>query len=159
MLYFEFLFELSRVWSYTQRDHWQLILMSPREQNSHCCSSSLETAGLPCLRWLAGWAAAVSKSHKSPPKLILIANFCYINTLFFFNCMLQWILPIHCFTASPCKVCVLQVLKFHCKDTSIPQLLKKLLSQSWMGLKSFFFFLFFSCIHNSPQGSFGIFNI
>lgn len=62
-------------------DHWQLILVSPREQNSHCCGSSLETAGLPFLGLLAGWAAAVPKSHKSSVKLILIANFCYIKVL------------------------------------------------------------------------------
>lgn len=110
-------------------DHWQLILVSPREQNSHCCGSSLETAGLPFLGLLAGWAAAVPKSHKSSVKLILIANFCYIKVLkkkkWVFVCCIRFF---PC-TLSPIKMFGLRVF-FHCKDSSLPQLWKKLLSET-----------------------------
>lgn len=108
-------------------DHWQLSLPSPREQNSHCCRSSLETAGLPFLGWLAGCAAAVPKSHKSPVKLILIANFCYIKIL------TLKLVPLCCSrffpcTASPGKMFGLQVLSVYLKGSSLSQLWKKLLS-------------------------------
>lgn len=110
--------------------HWQLILMSPREQNSHCCGSSLETAGLPFLGQLAGWAAAVSKSHKSPLELILIANFCYIKILFF--TVLLYVAVDSSHALPTLKLFGLNVLYFHCKDLRILQFgKKKSLSQTY----------------------------
>lgn len=126
-------------------DHWQLILMSSREQNSHCCTSLLVTAGLPFLGLLAGWAAAIPKSHKSSLKLMLIANFCYIKILFFslfFVCCSRFF---PC-ALSPRSMFALQVLFFHSKDSSLPQLGKifslRFIAAVLKGEKIFYFFLF-----------------
>lgn len=129
-------------------DHWQLILMSPREQNSHCCSSLLVTAGLPFLGLLAGWAAAIPKSHKSSLKLMLIANFCYIKIpfFFFFHCFFVCCSRFFPCSLSPRNMFDLQILFFHCKDSGLPQLGKnyslRFIAAVLKGEKIFYFFLF-----------------
>ena len=120
--------------------------MSPREQNSHCCSSLLVTAGLPFLGLLAGWAAAIPKSHKSPPKLMLIANFCYNKIPFSPHCFLVCCSRFFPCSLSPWNMFALQVLFFHSKDSSLPQFWKKLLSEihccSFEGEKNILFLPF-----------------
>ena len=145
-------------------DHWQLILMSPREQNSHCCSSLLVTAGLPFLGLLAGWAAAIPKSHKSSLKLMLIANFCYIKIPFFFFSTVFLYVAVDSFHAlfhpGTCLICRSSFSTVRIQ--AFPNLGKitlwDSLLQFWRG-KKYFISSFFSCIHSFPQGNFWIFSI
>lgn len=144
-------------------DHWQLILMSPREQNSHCCSSLLVTAGLPFLGLLAGWAAAIPKSHKSSLKLMLIANFCYIKIpFFFFHCFFVCCSRFFPCSLSPRNMFDLQISFSTVRIQAFPNsgkiTLWDSLLQFWRG-KKYFISSFFSCIHSFPQGNFWIFSI
>lgn len=143
-------------------DHWQLILMSSREQNSHCCSSLLVTAGLPFLGLLAGWAAAIPKSHKSSLKLMLIANFCYIKIPFFSTVVLYVAVnSFHVlFHPGACLLCrsSFSTVRIQAFPNSGKYSLWDSLLQFWRG-KKYFISSFFSCIHSFPQGSFWVFSI
>lgn len=74
------------------RDHWQLILLSPREQNSHCCGSLLETAGLPfLLGWQGGQLWFPSHTNHQWSLFWLITS---ATSRHFFNCFFFFFFPV-----------------------------------------------------------------
>jgi hypothetical protein len=99
---------------------------------------------------LAGWAAAFPKSHKSPEKLILIANFCYIKDSYnvcLYAAMDSFHALIH---PAKCVGC-----RFHISIVKIPifsnfgekKLLSEITSFEWANP---LFLPFFHCIHGHP---------
>lgn len=134
------------------RDHWQLILLSPREQNSHCCGSLLETAGLPfLLGWQGGqlWSPSHTNHQWSLFWLITSATSRHFFNCFFFFFFLY--VEVDSSQQNGWAAGPLFILERFEHSPTLEKWLPEIfvLLQFWMGKSSVFFFLIWSCIHNS----------